>query len=91
MVRRNDTKYQKRKAEDYAVPDEDNEAWLCSLRAVVPMESSDNDLSDMSDVPGKGVIPSTLQVSDKSIQFPVLPLVCTSMSHAVLRGELHLH
>ena len=60
-------KYQKHKAEGYDVPDEDYEAWLRSQPAVVPTESSGKELSGTSGIPEKGVIPSALQASDKSI------------------------
>ena len=38
-------------------------------------------------MPRKGVVPSALKVLDKPIQFPVLPLVSTSMSRGSSRGE----
>ena len=60
------------------IPDEDYEARLHSLLAVVPMETSDMDLSGTSGAPGIGVVSSTVQASDNSI--PVLPLLCTSIS-----------
>lgn len=54
-------KYRRRKEEGYDVPDEDYEAWLRSLPAVV-------------------VSPT--------IQFPILPLACTSVCNASLREHL---
>ena len=76
--------YQKRKAEGHDVPDEDYEA---SLPTWIPTESiaTDLDLSSSSALPEMGVVPSVLQASDNSIQFPVLPLVCKSISQMSLR------
>lgn len=68
------------------MPDEDYEAWLYSLPAV-SSGSSGKELSGTSGIRRKGVVPTVIQVLDKSIQYPVLPLVCTSMPHASLQGE----
>ena len=50
------------------------------------VESTDLDLSGMSALPKMGVVPSAVQASDNSIQFPVLPPVSKTISQTSLCG-----
>ena len=75
-------KYQKRKEEDYDVPDADYEAWLHSMPSGLDNVKEQPGTS----VPTKGATPSTSQALDKSLQFPKLPLAGTSTSCGSSQG-----